>query len=148
MWHGNGPSLARDICFYYHKIACKNPAHTVSVINAGLHDRPDWYYWILIDGQHVVCNHHFETPEQALEAAWNWSKEMPEAPRLRAFEWYSGRQAYTVDGLLNAAVTVLEFALNDWRYQTVEDHKRILWTGSYFTAEDAMTAYLRSLKVN
>jgi hypothetical protein len=148
MWSGDGPSLARDYCFYYHRIAGKNIAHKVSVINAGLRDRPDWYYWIFVNDNQVVAHHHFKSPEQALEDALNCSNEMPEAPRLREFEWYSGRLAYTVDGLRKADVTILEFALNDWRYQAVEDHKRIWWTGPFSTAEDALAGYLESLKVN
>ena len=147
MWSGDGPSLVRDICFYYREIACRNPAHKVSVINAGLPSRPDWYYWIFVDDRIVCCNRHFKSEEQALEAAWQWSKEMPQEPRLRAYEWYDGQSAYTIDGLLKADVTILEFHPYDWRFEAVEDYKRILWTGSWFTAEDAMAAYLE-LKVN
>lgn len=148
MWVGDGQSLARDTCFYYREMPCTNPAHKISVINAGLPSRPDWYYWIFVNGSIVYCNHHFKSQEQTFEAALNWSDEMPQNPRLRAIEWESGQQAYTVDGLASADVTILEFGPNDWRFQAVEDNKRIWWTGSWLTPEDALAGYLGSLKVN
>jgi hypothetical protein len=52
-------------------------------------------------------------------------------------------QAFTIDGMLSADVTILEFSPGAWRIQSIEDGMYRPWSElSWFTAEEAFAAYL------
>jgi hypothetical protein len=141
-WIDVGRCNKRDTPFFYSDIGGKHPGHRISVISAGLPDRPDWYFRIY-EGNRKVCeDRHFRSAEDALAAAWTILNEADATKlRLRKIERWLGDNASTVDGLLSADVIVAEIKPSQWWFQVVEDaFRRTPWTGPWTSDEEAFLA--------
>lgn len=149
-WIADGRSHKRDTPFFYNAIDGKLPGHRISVINAGLPDRPDWYFRIY-DGDRKVCqDRHFRSAADALAAAWTSRSEIDATEiRLRNIARWWGEHAFTVDGLVSADVIITEIKPNHWLFQIVgDDFRRTSWNGPWPSAEEAFAAVRDRLGVD
>ncbi|MEP7354376.1 MAG: hypothetical protein ABI824_14215 [Acidobacteriota bacterium] len=139
-------NLERGVCYYYKRqapIGSSNPSGEISVINEGNDNHPDWYFRIH-DGMKLLhLDRHFLTADAADAAAIECSLTMPKGLRLRRYEWYSGKEAYTVDGLADydIDVTFLGFESGGWRYQVKGTGQGAGWSKPWATLEDAFAAF-------
>jgi hypothetical protein len=71
---------------------------------------------ILQDGESISNNWFFKTPEDCLIGACEVCFRL-DRPFLRLFEWFPGHMAYTVDGLLDVEVIIVETVAGsgEWR---------------------------------
>jgi hypothetical protein len=140
-WTGDGPSIKRDVPFFYKDMESPNPAFKIDAITANPKHN-DWYFRIYKGKRLLRKDQHFVSAEEAYAAARLILTEAQAAElSLRRIERWAGDHSYAVDGHTETDAILCEVEPDRWWiFIDRECHPR-QHGGPWTSLEEAFSVY-------